>query len=48
MCHHACRCMPYFQIIGVSKCGTTDLYNRLKRHPDLADGAKVRKEGREA
>ena len=36
------RCAPYFQIIGVSKCGTTDLYNRLKKHHDLADGAKVR------
>ncbi|KAG2452263.1 hypothetical protein HYH02_003287 [Chlamydomonas schloesseri] len=34
------RCAPYFQIIGVSKCGTTDLYGRLRRHPDLADGAK--------
>lgn len=34
------RCAPYFQILGVSKCGTTDLYNRLKKHHDLADGAK--------
>ncbi|KAG2482249.1 hypothetical protein HYH03_018812 [Edaphochlamys debaryana] len=34
------RCMPYFQIIGVSKCGTTDMYGRLRRHPDMADGAK--------
>lgn len=35
------RCGPYFQIIGVSKCGTTDLYGRLNRHPDMAEGAKV-------
>uniref|UniRef100_A0A7R9YQ49 Sulfotransferase n=1 Tax=Chlamydomonas euryale TaxID=1486919 RepID=A0A7R9YQ49_9CHLO len=34
------RCMPYFQILGVSKCGTTDLFARLKRHPELADGSK--------
>ncbi|KAG1659112.1 hypothetical protein FOA52_015905 [Chlamydomonas sp. UWO 241] len=34
------RCAPYFQILGVSKCGTTDLFARLKRHPELADGSK--------
>eukprot|EP00199_Chlamydomonas_sp_CCMP681_P002227 CAMPEP_0119102214 /NCGR_PEP_ID=MMETSP1180-20130426/1033_1 /TAXON_ID=3052 ORGANISM="Chlamydomonas cf sp, Strain CCMP681" /NCGR_SAMPLE_ID=MMETSP1180 /ASSEMBLY_ACC=CAM_ASM_000741 /LENGTH=399 /DNA_ID=CAMNT_0007086459 /DNA_START=16 /DNA_END=1215 /DNA_ORIENTATION=- len=34
------RCIPYFQIIGVSKCGTTDMFARLKRHPELADGTK--------
>ena len=27
---------------GVSKCGTTDLFGRLKKHPELADGSKVR------
>jgi N-acetylgalactosamine 4-sulfate 6-O-sulfotransferase len=31
------KCMPYFQILGVSKCGTTDLYHRLSFNPDLAD-----------
>jgi hypothetical protein len=25
-------CLPYFNIIGVSKCGTTDLYNRLTQY----------------
>lgn len=36
------RCLPYFQILGVSKCGTTDLYQRLSRHPDMRDcGYKV-------
>ncbi|KAI8472649.1 MAG: P-loop containing nucleoside triphosphate hydrolase protein [Monoraphidium minutum] len=25
-------CIPYFHIIGVSKCGTTDLYHRLVMH----------------
>ena len=27
------RCLPAIHIIGVSKCGTTDLYKRLSRHP---------------
>ncbi|MEW5298129.1 MAG: hypothetical protein WDW38_001135 [Sanguina aurantia] len=31
------RCLPYFQILGVSKCGTTDLYQRLSRHLDMID-----------
>lgn len=35
------RCAPFFQIIGVSKCGTTDLFARLKKHPELADGSKA-------
>ncbi|GLI71601.1 hypothetical protein VaNZ11_016865 [Volvox africanus] len=29
------RCIPYFHILGVSKCGTTDLYHRLSKHPEL-------------
>ena len=29
-------CIPYFHIIGVSKCGTTDLYRRLSLHPHVA------------
>nr|XP_057918696.1 carbohydrate sulfotransferase 15-like [Doryrhamphus excisus]XP_057918697.1 carbohydrate sulfotransferase 15-like [Doryrhamphus excisus]XP_057918698.1 carbohydrate sulfotransferase 15-like [Doryrhamphus excisus]XP_057918699.1 carbohydrate sulfotransferase 15-like [Doryrhamphus excisus]XP_057918700.1 carbohydrate sulfotransferase 15-like [Doryrhamphus excisus]XP_057918701.1 carbohydrate sulfotransferase 15-like [Doryrhamphus excisus]XP_057918702.1 carbohydrate sulfotransferase 15-like [Doryr len=29
------RCLPYFYIIGQPKCGTTDLYNRLRLHPDV-------------
>lgn len=33
------RCLPYFQILGVSKCGTTDLYHRLSKHPDLFESA---------
>ncbi|KAL6764338.1 P-loop containing nucleoside triphosphate hydrolase protein [Haematococcus lacustris] len=31
------HCLPYFQILGVSKCGTTDLYHRLAQHPDVVD-----------
>lgn len=29
------RCLPYFYIIGQPKCGTTDLYDRLRLHPDV-------------
>jgi N-acetylgalactosamine 4-sulfate 6-O-sulfotransferase len=29
-------CIPAFHIIGVSKCGTTDLYRRLALHPHVA------------
>ncbi|KAK0142120.1 Carbohydrate sulfotransferase 15 [Merluccius polli] len=29
------RCLPYFYIIGQPKCGTTDLYDRLRMHPDV-------------
>jgi N-acetylgalactosamine 4-sulfate 6-O-sulfotransferase len=37
------RCLPFFQILGVSKCGTTDLYGRLVLHPQIMNcGYKVR------
>ncbi|XP_056627647.1 carbohydrate sulfotransferase 15-like isoform X2 [Triplophysa dalaica] len=29
------RCLPYFYIIGQPKCGTTDVFNRLRLHPDV-------------
>ncbi|XP_078616278.1 carbohydrate sulfotransferase 15-like [Branchiostoma floridae x Branchiostoma japonicum] len=29
------RCLPYFYIIGMQKCGTTDLYYRITQHPDV-------------
>lgn len=29
------RCLPYFYIIGQPKCGTTDLYDRVRLHPDV-------------
>ncbi|XP_056433799.1 carbohydrate sulfotransferase 15-like isoform X1 [Gadus chalcogrammus] len=32
------RCLPYFYIIGQPKCGTTDLYDRLRMHPDVRFG----------
>ncbi|XP_078698860.1 carbohydrate sulfotransferase 15-like isoform X2 [Branchiostoma floridae x Branchiostoma belcheri] len=32
------RCLPYVYIIGQPKCGTTDLYSRLIKHPDVVRG----------
>ncbi|XP_052829247.1 carbohydrate sulfotransferase 15 isoform X2 [Octopus bimaculoides] len=29
------RCLPYFYLVGVDKCGTTDLFSRLRQHPEL-------------
>eukprot|EP00798_Chlamydomonas_sp_ICE-L_P027171 gene27171-2411_t len=29
------RCIPFYHILGVSKCGTTDLYYRMSLHPDI-------------
>ncbi|XP_071494836.1 carbohydrate sulfotransferase 15-like [Diadema antillarum] len=28
-------CLPYFYLIGMFKCGTTDLWNKLNSHPDV-------------
>ncbi|KAL8611653.1 hypothetical protein ACOMHN_065131 [Nucella lapillus] len=32
------RCLPYFYVAGVAKCGTTDLYKRIRLHPDIMEG----------
>ncbi|XP_046585351.1 carbohydrate sulfotransferase 15-like [Haliotis rubra] len=29
------RCLPYFIFIGQPKCGTTGIYHRLGKHPDV-------------
>ncbi|XP_036295248.1 carbohydrate sulfotransferase 15 [Pipistrellus kuhlii] len=29
------RCLPRFYVIGQPKCGTTDLYDRLRLHPEV-------------
>ncbi|XP_035686733.1 carbohydrate sulfotransferase 15-like [Branchiostoma floridae] len=34
------RCLPYFYIIGMPKCGTTDLYYRINQHPDVVSASK--------
>ena len=36
------RCLPYFYLAGSPKCGTSDLWFNLLRHPQVYDG--VRKE----
>ncbi|NXO02327.1 CHSTF sulfotransferase, partial [Rhinopomastus cyanomelas] len=33
--HYRLRCLPHFYIIGQPKCGTTDLYDRLRLHPEV-------------
>ncbi|NWI90027.1 CHSTF sulfotransferase, partial [Pitta sordida] len=33
--HYRLRCLPHFYIIGQPKCGTTDLYDRLRLHPEI-------------
>ncbi|XP_030630736.1 carbohydrate sulfotransferase 15 [Chanos chanos] len=33
--YYRMRCLPYFYIIGQPKCGTTDLYDRLRHHPEI-------------
>ena len=41
MPRHKLRCVPYFYISGMQKCGTTELWSLLTSHPDiLAGGAK--------
>nr|KAG5708482.1 hypothetical protein BaRGS_026209 [Batillaria attramentaria] len=32
------RCLPFFYVAGVAKCGTTDFYRRLRYHPDIMWG----------
>ena len=29
------QCLPYFYIIGFSKCATTDMYRNLAQHPSI-------------
>lgn len=33
--YYRMRCLPYFYVIGQPKCGTTDIYNILKLHPEV-------------
>ncbi|XP_075072176.1 carbohydrate sulfotransferase 15 isoform X2 [Mixophyes fleayi] len=33
--HYRLRCLPHFYILGQPKCGTTDLYDRLRLHPNI-------------
>ena len=29
------RCLPYFYIVGLAKTGTTDIYFKMAKHPDV-------------
>ena len=29
------RCLPYFYVFGMDKCGSTDLHSRIMIHPDI-------------
>ena len=29
------RCLPYYYIPGIAKCGTTDLHGAMLKHPDI-------------
>ena len=31
--------MPYFLLAGFQKCGTSDIYDRLRVHPDITDSS---------
>ena len=33
-------CLPYFYVIGVSQCGTKDLFERLTQHPLVSGNVK--------
>jgi N-acetylgalactosamine 4-sulfate 6-O-sulfotransferase len=35
------RCLPYFHVIGVDKAGTTDLWDRLIKHPQIVQNSGV-------
>ena len=35
------RCLPSFYLIGVAKCGTTDLFEALTRHPQVRSSYKI-------
>ncbi|XP_022299236.2 uncharacterized protein LOC111108042 [Crassostrea virginica] len=46
-CYEACdggyntvRCLPYFMVIGMPKCGTTSLYFHLVQHKDVVKARK--------
>lgn len=37
MSESAINCLPYFYLIGAPKSGTTDLFVRLKQHPEISN-----------
>ncbi|XP_078319066.1 carbohydrate sulfotransferase 15-like [Crassostrea virginica] len=35
------RCLPFFHVLGVDKCGSTDLFNRIAQHPQILHNSGV-------
>ncbi|XP_045184131.2 carbohydrate sulfotransferase 15-like isoform X1 [Mercenaria mercenaria] len=35
------NCLPYFYVVGVSQCGTKDLFERLTQHPLISSNVKA-------
>ncbi|XP_063447214.1 carbohydrate sulfotransferase 15-like [Mytilus trossulus] len=33
--NYAIKCLPYFMLIGIDKSGTTDLFSRITKHPEI-------------
>jgi hypothetical protein len=42
--HSPLQCLPYAYLLGMPKCGSSDLWERLVRHPEIlpADRKEVR------
>ncbi|XP_071479278.1 carbohydrate sulfotransferase 15-like [Diadema antillarum] len=38
--HKPRQCLPYFYLIGMPKCGTTDVWNKLIAHPHVVETGK--------
>ncbi|KAK7500476.1 hypothetical protein BaRGS_00008383 [Batillaria attramentaria] len=38
--HNSLKCAPYFYLAGVAKGGTTDLFRRIRLHPDVMQGTQ--------
>ncbi|XP_060601225.1 uncharacterized protein LOC132754587 [Ruditapes philippinarum] len=34
------RCLPYFYLVGMPKCGTTDFFSRITYHPSISNKSK--------
>jgi hypothetical protein len=35
------NCLPYFYVVGISQCGTKDLFERLTQHPLISGNMKA-------
>ena len=37
------NCLPYFQLIGSAKCASTDLFDKIVKHPDILGNSGYKK-----